>query len=402
MKKKLIFIILLVFLIEIPCYSESVKGYYCEVYNLETDNTSYYTNEIIELNATWELDYNPFTENGYIQINIYDSLDTLIWNSSKYYEIGLFTEHWSINTSDLRTTFLNYSNNIIIVIYFYYWYGELEHPDPKDSEEITIIKRIPLCQLIGFKERLNYGEELAFTAKFCDNTIENGSLLMHQIVSFMISFNNSIFFKDNYTTNQLGIIEMTLKSIVHLNIGLNVLIFNIMQNNIYNNTIFQYEILVEKNPVFINILNIEHLKVKEEDLVIQLYCYYFFNDSMTPLNNQSIKVEISYNQSLIFSKIYNTNVTGFLSITISQTILSFTSEFEDILLILEYNGNSFLQSNTTSLILSIDDSKGRSSQNLNVYLIVTFSILSIVIPLPLLYRLKKERKKMLTEVIIKY
>lgn len=402
MKKKLIFIILLVFLIEIPCYSESVKGYYCEVYNLETDNTSYYTNEIIELNATWELDYNPFTENGYIQINIYDSLDTLIWNSSKYYEIGLFTEHWSINTSDLRTTFLNYSNNIIIVIYFYYWYGELEHPDPKDSEEITIIKRIPLCQLIGFKERLNYGEELAFTAKFCDNTIENGSLLMHQIVSFMISFNNSIFFKDNYTTNQLGIIEMTLKSIVHLNIGLNVLIFNIMQNNIYNNTIFQYEILVEKNPVFINVLNIEHLKVKEEDLVIQLYCYYFFNDSMTPLNNQSIKVEISYNQSLIFSKIYNTNVTGFLSITISQTILSFTSEFEDILLILEYNGNSFLQSNTTSLILSIDDSKGRSSQNLNVYLIVTFSILSIVIPLPLLYRLKKERKKMLTEVIIKY
>ncbi|MBY8989346.1 MAG: hypothetical protein KGD58_01210 [Candidatus Lokiarchaeota archaeon] len=402
MKKNLIFIILLVFLIEIPCYLESVKGYYCEVYNLETDKSSYYTNEIIELNATWELDYNPFTENGYIQINIYDSLDTLIWNSSKYYEIGLFTKQWSINTSELRTTFSNYSNNIIIEIYFYFWGGELEHPDLKDSEEITIIKRIPMCQLIGFKDRLNYGEELAFTARFCDNTIENGSLLINQIVSFMISFNNSIIFKDNFTTNQLGIIEMTLGSFVHLNVGLNALIFKIMQNNIYNNTIFQYEILVEKNPVFINVINIEDLKVKEEDLIIQLYCYYFFNDSMTPLNNQSIKVEISYNQSLIFSKSYNTNVTGFLSITISQTILSFTREFEDILLILEYNGNSFLQSNTTSLILSIDGSKGRSSQNLNVFLIVTFSILSIVIPLPLLYRFKKERKKMLTEVIIKY
>ena len=402
MKKNLIFIILLVFLIEIPCYSESVKGYYCEVYNLETDKSSYYTNEIIELNATWELDYNPFTENGYIQINIYDSLDTLIWNSSKYYEIGLFTEQWSINTSELKTTFSNYSNNIIIKIYFYLPQGEETVPFLKDSEEISIIKRIPLCELIGFKERLNYGEEITFTARFCDNTIENGSLLVNQIVSFMISFNNSIIFKDNFTTNQLGIIEMTLWSIVHLNIGLNVLIFNIMQNNIYNDTIFQYEILVEKNPVFINIINIEDLKVNEEDLVIQLYCYYYFNDSMTPLNNQSIKVEISYNQSLIFSKMYNTNVTGFLSITISQTILSFTREFEDILLILEYNGNAFLQNNTTSLILSIDGSKGRSSQNLNVFLIVTFSILSIVIPLPLLYRFKKERKKMLTEVIIKY
>ena len=402
MKKNLILLILLVFLIEIPCYSQSVKGFDCEVYNLETNKNSYYTNEVIELNASWELDYNPFTEDCYIQIKIYDSLDELIWNSSKYDEIGLFTEQWSINTTELKTTFSDFTSNVIIKMYFYLWNQGESVPFLQDSEEITIIKRIPLCELIGLRDRINYSEEISFSAKFYDNIIENYSLLINQLVLFMVSFNNSIIFQENFTTNHLGIIEITLSSLVHLNLGLNTLVFKIIQSNVYNDSIFQHEILVEKTPVFINVVNIDNLIIKDEDLIIQLYCYYFFNDSMTPLNNQSIKVEILHNQSSIYSQIYNTDITGFLSITISQAILNFTGEIEDIVLILQYSGNYFLQNKTTSLILSIDGPKGKSSQNLNVFLIVTFSIISILIPLPLLYRFKRERKKMLTEVIIKY
>ena len=402
MKKNLIFLILLVFLIEIPNYSHSVKGFYCEVYNLETDKNNYYTKEVIELNASWELDYNPFTEQGWIQINIYDSLGKLIWNSSRYDEIGLFIEQWSINTTELKTTFSDFTSNVIIKLYFYLLDNKEPVPFLKDSEEITIIKRIPLCELLGFRERLNYSEEISFSAKFYDNIIDNGSLLINQLVLFMISFNDSIIFQENFTTNQFGIIEITLSTLVHLNLGLNTLVFKIIESNIYNDSIFQHEILVEKTPVFIEVINIDNLIVKDEDLVIQLYCYYFFNDSMTPLNNQSIKVEILHNQSLIYSELYNTDITGFLSITISQAILNSTREFEEIILILQYNGNYFMQNETTSLILSIDGSKGKSSQNLNVILIVSFSLMSILIPLPLLYRFKKERKKMLTEVIIKY
>jgi len=401
-KKNFIFIILLVFLIVIPCYSESVKAFNCDLYNLETDKPSYYTNELIKINATWELDYNPITEGGYIQINIYDVLENLIWNSSMYDEIGLFTKQWIINTSELKTTFSNYTNNIIIKFYSYLVLHDGTVSFLKDSEEITIIKRIVLCELIGFREILNYGEEIAFSARFYDTTTENGSLLINQIVSFMISSNMSIIFNTNLTTNHLGIIQINLSSLEHLNIGLNTLVFKIKHNCIYNDSIYQYEINVEKNPVFINIMNFENKIFKDEDLIIQLYCYYLLNHSITPLNNQSINLEILYNQNVIYSQTHFTNATGFSLITISQIILNITKENEDILLILHYSGNSFLHNKTTSKILTINSFKVNNSQNSNVLLIVLFSTISILIPLPLLYRFKKERKKMLTEVVIKY
>jgi hypothetical protein len=94
-------------------------------------------------------------------------------------------------------------------------------------------------------------------------------------------------------------------------------------------------------------------------------------------------------------------MTGFLSITISQELLNFTNN-EELKLILEYYGNYFLQNSTISLILNVNDYKGGDSQNLNIYLITTISILSVLLPLPLLYRFKKGRKKMLTEISIKY
>ncbi|MFX0029769.1 MAG: hypothetical protein ACFE8B_11205, partial [Candidatus Hermodarchaeota archaeon] len=97
-----------------------------------------------------------------------------------------------------------------------------------------------------------------------------------------------------------------------------------------------------------------------------------------------------------------TNDMGLLSITISHTILNFTGETDDFTLILHYDGNYFLQNKTVSLFLSIHDPNGKNSFDLNTILIVTISVISLVIPLPFLYRFKKERKKMLTEVVIKY
>ena len=77
MKKEILLLILLVFLIEIPFISKGVKGFYCNLFFLEVDKDSYYANEEIRINASWELDYNPFNEYGYIQIHLYDSLDNL-------------------------------------------------------------------------------------------------------------------------------------------------------------------------------------------------------------------------------------------------------------------------------------------------------------------------------------
>jgi len=402
-KKEILLLILLVFLIEIPFISKDVKGFYCNLLFLEVDKDSYYANEEIRINASWELDYNPFNEYGYIQIHLYDSLDNLVWNSSEYDEIGQFTEKWIINITNLKIMFLNYYNIVFIRFFHYIWDGEGPiQPIPRETKEIIIFKRIPLCELLGFRDRIIYGEDLTFTAKFYDEFIENNSFLNNQSILFMISVNNSITFQHNFTTNHLGIIEICISSVVHLNMGLNKFTFNILQNKVYNDSIFQYEILLDKNPVFIDIINYNEHLAKKEDLVIQLKYYYFFNGSLIPLNNQCIKLEILWNQSLIFTQIFNTDISGVLLVSIPHELLNFTGEIEDLKLNFVYNGTIYLENKTISLNININNSEAKSSLNSNVVLFTALSIISLLISLPLLYRFKKERKKMLTEITIRY
>ena len=402
-KKEILLLILLVFLIEIPFISKNVKGFYCNLLFLEVDKDSYYANEEIRINASWELDYNPFNEYGYIQIHLYDSLDNLVWNSSEYDEIGQFTEEWIINITNLKIMFLNYSNIVFIRFFHYIWDGEGPiQPIPRETKEIIIFKRIPLCELLGFRDRIKYGEDLTFKAKFYDEFIENNSFLNNQSILFMISVNNSIIFQYNFTTNHLGIIEICISSVVHLNMGLNKFTFNFLQNKVYNDSIFQYEILLDKNPVFIDIINYNEHLAKKEDLVIQLKYYYFFNGWLIPLNNQCIELEILWNQSLIFTQIFNTDISGVLLVNIPHELLNFTGEIGDLKLNFVYNGTIYLENKTISLNININSSKAKSTLNSNVIIFTAISITSLIISLPLLYRFKKERKKMLTEITIRY
>ena len=403
MKKKKLLLILFVFLIEIPFISKNVIGFYCNLLFLEVDKDSYYANEEIRVNASWELNYNPVNEYGYIQIHLYDSLDNLIWNSSEYDEIGLFTEEWIINITNLKTMFLNYSNIVFIRFFHYTWGGEGPiQPVPIETREITIFKRIPLCQLFGFRDRIKYGEDLIFTAKFFDEFIEYNSFLNNQSILFIISVNDSVIFQSNFTTNYLGIIEISISSVSHLNMGLNKFTFKFLQNKVYNDSIFQYEISLDKNPVFVDIINYKENLVKKEDLVIQLKYYYFFNGSLMPLNNQCIELEIIWNQSLIFTQIFSTDISGFLLINIPQEFLNYTVEIEDLKLNFVYNGTIYLENKTISLNININNSKAKSTLNSNVIIFTAISITSLIISLPLLYRFKKERKKILSEITVRY
>ena len=403
MKKKKLLLILFVFLIEIPLISNSVRGFYCNLFFFEVDKESYYANEEIRINASWELDYNPVNEDGFIQIHIYDSLDNLIWNSSEYDEIGIFTEQWILNNTDLNITFSNYSNIVFIKFFHYFWYGEGGfQPVPRETREITIFKRIPLCQLFGFRDRIKYGEDLIFTAKFFDEFIEYNSFLNNQSILFIISVNDSVIFQSNFTTNYLGIIEISISSVSHLNMGLNKFTFKLLQNKVYNDSIFQYEISLDKNPVFVDIINYKENLVKKEDLVIQLKYYYFFNGSLMPLNNQCIELEIIWNQSLIFTQIFSTDISGFLLINIPQELLNYTVKIEDLKLNFVYNGTIYLENKTISLNININNSKAKSTLNSNVIIFTAISITSLIISLPLLYRFKKERKKILSEITVRY
>ncbi|MFW9772596.1 MAG: hypothetical protein ACFFEO_10615, partial [Candidatus Thorarchaeota archaeon] len=262
MKKKVIFVILLVSILQLFSLSILTLGFVCNLQYLEVNKVRYFVNENIEVNASWELDYNPINEECYIQIRIFDSSGALIWNSSKYNGIGQFTQSWSINITQLSIPFLNYSNILYIKFFSYYSsIGGSEYTSFLETIQIEIIKRIPLCQLIGFKDHIENGENFIFQAKFIDHLFENNSYLKNQLIIFTVVSNYSIIHEKNYTTNQFGTIEIHLSSISHLNLGLNTLVFVLKNNIVYNTSKFVYQIYVEKNSVLVDVVSFDaHLK----------------------------------------------------------------------------------------------------------------------------------------------
>ena len=248
MKKKISIIIFIFILIQIFNLAYFAKGFYCYLFFFKTDKQIYYNNENIKINASWELDYNPGNEISYIQIHIYDIFNNLLWNSSKYEGISIFQENWTINIKNLNISFIDYSN--LLYIKFYYYFFRISDMFTVsgfiDTIEIKTIKRNISCQLIGFTDHLKYGELLCFNARFYNKSLENNSNLINQIVLFKVISNDSILYKNNFTTNLFGMIKINISTFIHLKIGRNFLIFNITDKKFYKDSEFEYELIVEE------------------------------------------------------------------------------------------------------------------------------------------------------------
>ena len=401
-KKIIIFLILIVSLIELLSISNPIIGFECNLYNIEVDKVDYYPNEIITIDAFWALNYNPLSEEAYIQVRISDEFDTVIWNSSKYYNIGNFTENWSISINSLNLTLKNYTHYLYIKFVSVYHQSGTIISDLLETIQVKIRKRIPLCQLIGFKDHINYGESLIFQARFFDNLIENDSFLNNQLIIFLIRSNNSIIFQSNFTTNYLGIIDISISSGYHLNLGVNKLIFILVNNNVYNDSQFQYEVFLEKNPVFIDIINFKEDLGKQEDLKIKLFYYYFFNNSKNPLKNQTIDLIILNDQGTTYTQVYNTDPFGVLSIAVPYELLPSNNDSKELKLNIIFNGSLYLENKTLSLNLNINTHEVESVIQLNIILFVSISAMILLISLVILFKFKRVKKKILPEIIIRY
>jgi len=403
-KKTIIFLILIVSLIELLSISNSIIGFECNLYNIEVDKDDYYPNEIITIDAFWALNYNPLSEEAYIQVRISDEFDTVIWNSSKYYNIGNFTENWSISINSLNLTLKNYIHYLYIkFVSVYHQVGTKDIvSNLLETIQVKIRKRIPLCQLIGFMDHINYGESLIFQARFFDNLIENNSFLNNQLIIFRIRSNNSIIFQSNFTTNYLGIIDIFISSVSHLNLGVNKLIFFLVNNNVYNDSQFQYEVFLEKNPVFIDVINFKEDLGKQEDLIIELFYYYFFNNTLNPLKNQTIELIILNDQGATYTQVYNTDLFGVLSVAVPYELLPSNKDIKVFKLNIIFNGSLYLENKTLSLNLNINIDEVESVIQLNIVLVVSVSTIILLISLMILFKFKRVKKKILPEIIIRY
>ena len=408
MKKREILMILIFLFVEFFFLANFTKAYYSRLNNFQTDKEKYYFNEEIKINASWELNYNTNTEIAFVQVQIFNISNKIIWNSTEFNENGNFEEFWILDFNDLNLSLTNYSN--IFFIRFYSYYFQLDSTNTiftfLETIRIKVIKRELGCQLTGFEEILKYGEDLRFEAKFYDNsTTEHKLDQINQTIHFEIMFNNLSIYQYNYTTNKTGMISIFLSSIPHLKLGSNKLIFTLTNNIIFNDSKFIYYVLVEKNPVFIDIMSFKDSLTKNEDLEISLFYYSTFNQTIKPLINRSIKLQIFENGTLKFIDEYRTDNLGTLYINLAHNIFNFDQKKGVFLINLKFNGSKLLKNKTLNLKLNITETNYSNTRNSLTFNILPISIVLIIISIILSFFFINNKRKGVTpakELIFRY
>jgi len=359
--------------------TKSAKSFSYDVFIFTSDKEIYYNNENININASWELIYDLGHEISYFQVQIFDIFDNILWNSSEHHEIGYSEKNWTINIEYLNISFLNYTNTLFIKLYHFY-IDQNGAGGPVDAFRgiiiVNVLKRNVMCQLIGFKNILKYGDYNFFTAKFYST--DNGSYLVNETFHFEIISNKKIFYQNNFTTNESGEISFNISTISHLNLGENNLIFNIRNDVIYNNATFSYEIFVEKLAIFVEILRFDNNLEDDHLITIKLY-FYFFNQSIKPLENQILKTIFYNNLTLEYEDEFKTNQSGFVDIEISTNNFRFKENEKKFYIDIIFNGTKYLENKTITLNFKIQNFLSQGVFNLffttNIFL---FSILIIL------------------------
>ena len=359
--------------------TKSAKCFSYNVFVFTSDKDLYYSNENININASWELIYDPIHEISYFQVQVFDIFDKLLWNSSEHHETGYSGKNWTINIEFLNISFSNYTNTLFIKLYHFYKEKSGGGGPVEFFREIIIVnvlKRNVMCQLIGFKNVLKYGDYNFFTAKFYST--DNNSYLVNETFHFKIISNKKIFYQNNFTTNESGEISFNISTISHLNLGENNVIFNIRNNVIYNNATFSYEILVEKLAIFIEILRFDNNLESDHLITIRLYVY-FFNQSIIPLKNQFLKTIIYNDLTLEYEDEFKTNQSGFVDVKISPNNFRFKENEKKFYIDIVFNGTKYLENKTITLNFKVKNFLSQGVFNLffttNIFL---FSVLIIL------------------------
>jgi hypothetical protein len=394
-RKKII--ILIYIAISTLALTNNLKAYYYDLIFLETDKDQYYFDEFIEINASWELYYDINQEISYIHIQISDDSDAILWNSSKYYEMGINEKNWTIEIQNLDYSFTNYSNTLFINAYNYFKDLNLGNQQFTllKSVAVNIYKRNVSCEIIGFKNCIKYGENLAFTAKFF--CVENNSGLSNQSVEFKIISKENLIYREDYVTNKSGIIMLYISSIDQLELGENSLIFNISNNKFFIESHFKYKLKVERYPIFNQIIRFKSNITTGEDIIFEIL-FYYLNGTIHPLINKTISLVIYSNDILKFEKTFGTNNSGLLKVNISYNSIEITENQDDFLINLYFNGSKFLQNYTFSLNVEIIRINNQDNHFKTEILLLSLTASSIILFSIIIYNRKRSKSKLIKEI----
>ncbi|MCK4379587.1 MAG: hypothetical protein KAW51_00505 [Candidatus Lokiarchaeota archaeon] len=374
---------------------------------METNKKEYCVDEQIHINASWTLDYNPFNEISYVQVQVFNSSDDKVWNSSEYTEIGSFEKNWSLELQELALDFSNYTNTLYIKFFSFYFHIYTTNTICTFLEtiKIKIIKKIPSYELNGFKNNITYGEFLNFTVRFRDSiTYFN---IINKTIELNVISNSIIIFQNYYITDNNGTIFLNLTSTTHLSIGINLLTFFFESDKIYNHLRFSCEIIVKKIPVFIDVLDFQSFYKTNKNINISLF---FYHGLYTPIINESVKVFL-YNKSndkLIYQNIQTITTLGLAQITIPVDILKSNGQNFTIAFIFE--GTNILENNSLSLDFNYNEIiipiAKRKGVDIKIIISIIVGVIWVIITVFLFINRKKIREKLkvkkLVELTVRY
>ena len=404
MKKKNIMVLFLFFLLGIILIPKSVLGFSCNNTLLVTDKNTYNYDENIYINGSWELYYNSGFEVSYVQIQITNIFDNVLWNSSNYYVIGISQKNWTINIQFLNLTLTNYSCKIYLKIFNYYKNFNTNEVVATYREilAINITKREVDCELTNFKSDLIYGEINLFNAQFYSGN--TSFYLKNEILQCLIRNNDEVIYQTNFTTDKDGLLSFNISTVKHLGLGRNIVSFIIKNNSHYWDTTFSYEVYVKKIPVYVEIINFVNNTEEGSLIKIQLF-YYYFNSSKKPLENENLKITVYSSSALEYEEMLKTNQTGFIIINILPSIFNFKES--DIVLYVDvvFNGTIYIENKTISLSFQIHNYQIHRNNSsfyfVNVFLLSILTSLFTSIGLRV-YKYKKAGFKLIKDITFKF
>jgi len=399
-------VLFLYFLLGIMFIPKSALGFSCSNTLLVTDKSTYYNNENIYLNGSWELYYDSGFEVSYIQIQVTNIFDKILWNSSNYYAIGISQNNWTINIQCLNLTLTNYSSRIYIKMFNYYENFNSHDVVTTYKEIITIniTKREVDCELNNFKSNLVYGESNLFKAKFYSGN--TSFCLENETLQCLIRNNGEIIYQTNFTTDNDGILSFNISTVRHLGLGRNDVLFIIKNNSHYLDITFSYELYVKRITVYVEITNFVNNAEEGSMIEIQLF-YYYFTTSTKPLENENLKIIVYSNSNLEYEEMLKTNQTGFVNINILPSIFNFKEGnkifYVDVNVI--FNGTSYLENRTMSLSFQIQNFQYHN--NYSSFYYVNICLLSILASLFTsvglkVYKYKKTGFKLIKDITFKF
>ena len=374
-------------------------GFHFNLNSLSTNKNVYYMYEYLEINANWELYYDiENDEVSFIQIQMYNSSNDLIWNTSEISNIGIHSESWVINIPDLELNLSLNSTQLYVKFYFFFDNGVQMISTFRQTINVTILKSELSCDLKGFKDSMIFGEAMNFTVKFFETG--NNSVLVNQSVFLKINCNNNWIFSRDFSTNDKGEIAVNLSSTSELNIGENKLNFIINNSIIYDPIQFSYTIKVNRIPIMVNLIQCENDKLMSE-LNVELRYYYNLNGETVSLSNSSIFIKIFQNNSLKKVFFVRTNLNGSLLTKILYTSLNLDRKSSEFNIQFIFNGTTYLENRTTNILIKMDNLDNQ--ENLEPIQIISFSgfVISIIIFSSLIINKKRKKEKSLADLYIK-